>query len=590
MKDTRSRTLAFVLSAVMAALPFVGLYIAASAEYDEGNIISLSVPLSAKAGAVYDKNGRALSFVQQKHRISLVPMLFYSNEAVNSALLKLLQADPSFAERFTLPINEKGQAVGDDEELEILRSALGVSESEPQKLLSALYRVFGIDKSEENAYTLACIRYRALMSGEDMLVLSDPPSEELLEQAEILAQTEPFLRADSYYQREFTLTDGQVTAPHILKALEDEYSQRLSGTAGLDKKSYRLYQGGIAPRESSDLSPTDGEDITLTIDADLQLYTQSLLKDAIDSGKCTAGAICAVSCKSGEVLSIASAPDYDPARLTSDYEKLSKDERAPLFDRALWGAYRPGSAMKTITALAALDTKAIDSDTYLWCGKWYPLGDTVFSCLYYHGYESVQTALRDSCNVFFYKCSQLLGEEKLSEYQSFMGLGKSVNIGLENAKGRVVTPESVSELGIVWSEGLLLQSAIGQSETAVTPLQMAQWAQILANEGSLKPLSIIKGKAAKSERIIKNDHAFEQIREGMIMAADNIYGESSLYSLPHKAAIKTGTPETGSGYNSTVIGYYPADKPEIAFAIVLENSESAYTLVRPLLTEWEKER
>ena len=76
----------------------------------------------------------------------------------------------------------------------------------------------------------------------------------------------------------------------------------------------------------------------------------------------------------------------------------------------------------------------------------------------------------------------------------------------------------------------------------------------------------------------------------MMLAADNIWGDASLSALPHKAAIKTGTPETGRGYNSTVIGFYPADEPEIAFAVVLEDSESAYELVRPLLEAWEENK
>lgn len=586
MSTSRSRTLAFIASAAMAVMPFVGLYIAASAEYDAGNNVTVSVPAVAKKGAVFDRDGELLAYDEERLSVCLLPSLFYSDEAVNSALVRLITADKKIAEGFSLPVDKKGEAAGDKEALARLASAVGLEKAQPEELLKRLYEVFGISKKSEYAYETACLRYNALMSADELFLLSSSPSQELKEQAEILAQSEPFVRVEKSFERIYSTSEKQPIAPHTLQACESAFEKELSGISGVDKRVFRLYQGGYSLKENSPLDPTDGQDITLTIDKTLQLKAQSLLLGAIKGGKCTAGSLCVVSCKTGEILALASAPDFDLNTLRESYEKLSSDSAAPLFDRSLWGLYRPGSAMKTITALAALDTGAIDKDTFLWCGRWYPLGNTTFSCLYYHGYESVQTALRDSCNVFFYKCSQLIGIDTLAKYQQDMGLGKSVDIVLPNASGRVVTPESVSQLGIAWSEGLLLQSAIGQSETAVTPLQMAQWAQIIANKGSLNPLTISLDKKPKAQRIIKNDFAFEQIRQGMIMAADNIWGEDSLYSLPEKTAIKTGTPETGSGYNSTVIGFYPADKPEIAFSIVLENSENSKSLIRPLLEEW----
>ena len=588
MSCTRSRTLAFIACALMAAMPFVGLYTAASAEFDEGNIVTVNIPLTAKSGALLDRKGRVLSYDKQKSAVYLLPQLFYSDEAVNSAIEMLIGADKKTAERFSLPVSEDGEQTGNDEQIGLLRTVTGLDSGTPDELLERLYDVFRIKKSSDSAYITACIRYAAFLSGEDMFLISDSPSEALAERADALSKSEPFIRTIGSYTRKYKKTDGQAAAPHLLTECEDTLG--ITGSSGFEKLTCRIYDGGYTLREHTGIEPAAGEDIRLTIDRDMQLKAQSVIKDMISQGKCTAGSVCAVSCKTGGILCAASAPDFEPDRLVKDYEQLSADSGAPLFDRVLEGLYRPGSAMKTITALAALDTKAIDGDTYLWCGRWFPLGDTTFSCLYYHGYESVQTALRDSCNVFFYKCSQLVGIDTLSGYQKKMGLGSSVDIPLDNAAGRVVTPESVAELGIVWSEGLLLQSAIGQSETAVTPLQMAQWAQIIANNGSLKPLTLIAGDTKDKRRIVGNDYAFSQIREGMKLAAANIWGDASLSSLPEKAAIKTGTPETGSGYNSTVIGFYPADDPEIAFSVVLEDSESAYEAVRPLLEEWEELR
>lgn len=577
--SVRIKTLAFISSAAMMLLPFAQLYMAVSARYDDSTLVSVISKLPARSGSLLDRNGKALAYDKPSNEVILLPQLFTDNEEVNATISRLITSGGKKV-KATLPVDRSGIITGSDDQTALLKTAAGLDTDDGSALLDRLYKIFHIDDDDPNAYQIASVRYNCHIGGEAEYTLFKNISGDLLAACNAESTQKPFVRVNTTYTRKYTKTP---IAPHIIKECEQQYEKSLSGTDGNSHEQYRVLSRSAELVELNKKAVTNGEDIRLTIDSDYQIKIQKMLTQAISDGKCDAGSVCVCDAKNGEVLACASAPYFDMRSFSKDYDTLSQDSGAPLFDRALWGLYRPGSAMKTITAFAAIDSKMIDKDTNIWCGKWYPLGDTTFSCLYYHGFESVQTALRDSCNVFFYKCSQLLGQDKLSSYQQGFGLGKSIPCGLDNAAGRVVTPESVSSLGIVWSEGLLLQSAIGQSENAVTPLQMTQWAMMIANKGELIPPTLIKGQDYAPTQVYENTSAFEEVKAGMILAADNIYGEDSLASLPEKTAIKTGTPESGSGYDSTVIGFYPADDPKIAFSVVLEDSEQAKSLIKGII-------
>lgn len=592
MSRLRIKTICFICCAVMCVFPFVGGYEAYSAEMSDKALISVNIPISARRGNILDTNGRLIAYSEEVKSICLIPSLFYADEEVNDALSRLIsiyiKAGGEF--KFSLPIDKKTGEFTDEHMRPLILSAAGLDEGTGgSEALERLYDIFGVDTGLKYAYEVLSVRFLAHVSGEDMFTLFEDAKGDVLEAAEALSANEPFVYVDTSFTRRYAEYDGMTLCPHLIglissgSGVEYEYSKSLAGRRGSIKEKYSILGSSKSQKAYELIPPTDGGNITLTIDKDIQLTVQKLLKGAIEDSLCSAGAICVCDCKNGDILAIASAPGFDLNEAGENYEKLAADKASPLFDRSLFGLYRPGSTMKTITAFAALNEGLIDKDTFLWCGRYYPLGDTTFSCLYYHGFEDVTTALRDSCNVFFYKCSQALGVERLSTYQQAFGLGRGLDIGLQNAAGRVVTKQSIEDLGIVWSEGLLVQSGIGQSENAVTPLQMAQWAQIVANKGQLNTLGIIKGRDLTTQKLLDNDKAFELIHEGMKMAAENIWGEYSLSGLKYKAAIKTGTPENGHGYNSAVIGFYPADDPQVAFSIMLEDSESAYTLVRGLL-------
>ena len=173
-----------------------------------------------------------------------------------------------------------------------------------------------------------------------------------------------------------------------------------------------------------------------------------------------------------------------------------------MFDRALMGAYAPGSTFKPCTAIAALTEGKINTSTTIVCnGVFTKYADTGFApkCWIYssygltHGAENVTTAIRDSCNIFFYTVGDELGIDKLDKYAAEFGLGESTGIELAETKGNMANPETHKKLqGVDWYNGDTVTAAIGQSDSLFTPLQIAEYCATVANGGTRYTASILK--------------------------------------------------------------------------------------------------
>ena len=431
------------------------------------------------------------------------------------------------------------------------------------------------------------------------------------------------------------LTDTFVPEPQIISARRGSiYDRNGILLAGTDKNGSRTYPLSVAPHIIGTLSSdgsaqsgielaldeqlsgrdgyTDGRliqpavngaDVYLTIDHRLQSAAENMLRTAaanyangVDYATyapyCgSAGAAVIVSCKNGEVLASASYPDLSLADFAEDYDRLAADERSPLLDRVSRGLYRPGSTLKTVTACAALSTGAVRADTAFWCGAHMQLGGISFSCMNSHGYTDIRKALEVSCNIFFYRTALSLGIDSLLEYEHLFGLGEAPDYELPALSGQLASPDTLDH----WSSGQLIQAAIGQSAAECTPLQLAAAALTLANNGRRYAPSAVLGVGTRgnSQTSQKEPQAefsrpevFEVIRDGMVASTKYTYGDYALSQLPEPAAIKTGTPESPRGYDSLVIGYYPANDPEIAFAVILEGGANAKHSVYELINAY----
>lgn len=336
-----------------------------------------------------------------------------------------------------------------------------------------------------------------------------------------------------------------------------------------------------------------GATLVLTVDSALQKELQNALLSQIEvlrttkaagaGRECRAGAAVVVDVQTGGILAAASVPGFDLNRYRSDYAALSADAAAPLLDRVCQGLYAPGSAFKPAVAAAVL-TAGIDPAATVNCtGRYGFYSGYQPGCLQYgHGGPvDLRTALEYSCNIFFYDVGRRLGVDVFSAMARQLGLATPTGVEITEAQGRLTWSSDEN-----YQAGLTLMAAIGQGNTAVTPLQLAAYAATLANCGQRPALHFADRavNAATGETVWQyaptfttvpgGEGVFGPIRDGMKRMARTT---RVLREAPVACAAKTGSPQLadtlpGGGHyvNSVLIGYAPADDPQIAMAVVLE--------------------
>lgn len=336
-----------------------------------------------------------------------------------------------------------------------------------------------------------------------------------------------------------------------------------------------------------------GATLVLTVDSALQKELQNALLSQIEvlhttkaagaGRECRAGAAVVVDVQTGGILAAASVPGFDLNRYRADYAALSADAAAPLLDRVCQGLYAPGSAFKPAVAAAAL-TAGIDPAATVNCtGRYGFYSGYQPGCLQYgHGGPvDLRTALEYSCNIFFYDVGRRLGVDVFSAMARQLGLATPTGVEIAEAQGRLTWSSDEN-----YQAGLTLMAAIGQGNTAVTPLQLAAYAAALANFGQRPALHFADRavNAATGETVWQyaptfttvpgGEGVFGPIRDGMKRMARTT---RVLREAPVACAAKTGSPQLadtlpGGGHyvNSVLIGYAPADDPQIAMAVVLE--------------------
>lgn len=336
-----------------------------------------------------------------------------------------------------------------------------------------------------------------------------------------------------------------------------------------------------------------GATLVLTVDSALQKELQNALLSQIEvlrttkaagaGRECRAGAAVVVDVQTGGILAAASVPGFDLNRYRADYAALSADAAAPLLDRVCQGLYAPGSAFKPAVAAAAL-TAGIDPAATVNCtGRYGFYSGYQPGCLQYgHGGPvDLRTALEYSCNIFFYDVGRRLGVDVFSAMARQLGLATPTGVEITEAQGRLTWRSDEN-----YQAGLTLMAAIGQGNTAVTPLQLAAYAAALANCGQRPALHFADRavNAATGETVWQyaptfttvpgGEGVFGPIRDGMKRMARTT---RVLREAPVACAAKTGSPQLadtlpGGGHyvDSVLIGYAPADDPQIAMAVVLE--------------------
>ncbi len=335
--------------------------------------------------------------------------------------------------------------------------------------------------------------------------------------------------------------------------------------------------------------PVHGSDLYLYMDYDLQKFGESLLEGH-------RGALVAIDVRNGGIIALVSKPDYDIRLLSGKIEAriwsgLLKDAGHPLFSRAIQSTYPPGSTYKIVAALAALQENIITPQWKAFCPGYFRLGRRVIRCWNPngHGWLDLYGAIKNSCNVYFYQLGLKIGLPIWSKYSKLLGFGKKTGIDLPGEKPGLVPTVSYfnriyGENG--WTKGNLANLAIGQGELLVTPLQLAQFAMILANKGLYyEPHLVDHLYNYQTHKIVEfpvkaryvkgiSSENFDVVREGMHEVVNG--GTGWLGKVPGiDMAGKTGTAQNPHGDpHAWFMGFAPYKLPEVAIAVVLENAGS----------------
>lgn len=398
----------------------------------------------------------------------------------------------------------------------------------------------------------------------------------------------------------------------------EEYLKGKDGVRQID-----MAVDGTITEEYISQNAVAGNNVALTIDANLQQEVEEALEDnikkiaggAYDNTKydCKAGAAVVMNIKTGEVLALASYPNYEPELFVEGISeaKLKEYENEDnLYNRAISSTYAPGSTFKMVVATAVLETGKFTTSTLVNDNGPYPLGHHpvcwIYSDRHYgHGYINIVQAIKYSCNYFFYDIGYKIGIDKIAEYANYYGLGKKTGIELSGESPGIVasTQYKKETFGEEWQLGETLSAAIGQSYNSYTPIQMARYICMIANGGKAVDVSVIKsitdadGNSIPKEEIeekvnaklgIDNSSNVEDLDikqetlDAIIKGMKGVTSESGgtayyvFSDLGMTIAGKTGSAETGEDdkVNGWFTGFAPYDDPEIAVVVLIENAGS----------------
>ena len=385
------------------------------------------------------------------------------------------------------------------------------------------------------------------------------------------------------------------------KGLEKAYDRQLRGVDGWEY--IEVYASGqiLGPYEGrSREEAIPGANLTLTIDLDLQRVSQL----ALDSFCC--GAVVAMDPRSGEILAMTSFPTWDANVFSSvisdeEWQRIMSDSSYPLLNRPITGQYPPGSTTKLITVGAGLEEQLITANTtFRPCLGGYRFGNRVFHCweLSGHGTLTAAHAIEQSCDIYMYQLGQKLGVDGLSRYYALCGFGRPTGIEVASEVPGLNPNSEYYDKRYgrgKWSQGLILNNAIGQGEVLVTPLQLTQFYCGLANRGPVFKPHLVKTitHSNGSRQVVTPTHSFDLpfsretmdvLQEGLYLVVNGELGTArSLSNEGYTIGGKTGTAQNPHGEeHSLFVGIAPLEAPEIVVCAIVENAGHGSVVAAPV--------
>ncbi len=443
------------------------------------------------------------------------------------------------------------------------------------------------------------------------------------------------ISSEEYEKRKNTYSSTDIIGKTGIEYVFEEYLKGKNGTKQID-----MTVDGTTTAEYISKEAIAGSDIVLTIDANLQHIAETALASNIHKivsggfGKAynaNAGACVVMNVNTGEVLAMASYPDYNPEDFVGgisneSWNNYMNNQAKPLVDKAIQNSYSPGSTFKMVTAIAGLESGVIDlkstiNDTGVY--KKYGISMNCWSYTDYHrghGYLNVSEAIEKSCNYFFYESGDRMGIDKLAEFARYFGLGTKTGIELQGETlGVLANRESKQKMhpdDPNWNPGNTLNASIGQGDNEFSPIQMARYISMLANGGHKIDVSIVKtirnadGSEVSRDEINQfinkklglqeedaqelqlNQEYLNAVLQGMKSVTSDTSGTAYVRFKDFDISVggKTGSAEAPNNkVHAWFVGFAPFENPEIAIVVMVENGgHGNYTaeVVRDIMAEY----
>lgn len=627
--------------------------------------------LEAARGDILDRSGNILVTSSQKFNLELYKSKI-DTETLNNSILKIVNVlekyEVSYTDSFPISINPFQFTISDDnlkkwkKNNEIYENATA---EEAFYVFKDKYKISNQDVSEIRK--IIAIRYAISIEGysstKSLTIAKDIPREAI---AEFSENSENYPGINISVQPVRLYKEGTL-ASHILgyaakisddeyKNLKGDYDQNdLIGKTGIESLFEKYLKGkkgtkqidmavdGTTTAEVVEDEAIAGSNVILTIDSKLQKIAEEALKDNIEKIKnggfgkvydAKGGSCVVMNVKTGEVLAMASYPDYNPQSFANgisseEWKSYNENTSYPLLNKCIQSAYEPGSIFKMVTAIAGLESGNISLTERINDTGVYKKYGTDWKCWYYtdyhtgHGYLNVIGAIQKSCNFFFYETADRMGIDTLDKYAKYFGLGTKTGIELPGeVSGNLASKEYVKSINESWNPGDTINAAIGQGYNKFTPLQMAKYISMVANGGNKVDVSIVKSiqnadgtevskdeinkfvseklgisKDNESEDITLNSEYVNAVKEGMRSVTSGEAGTAYARFKNFNISVggKTGSAEAGKDakgkdiVNAWFAAFAPYEDPEIAVVVMVENGgHGNYTAeaVRNVMAEY----
>ena len=646
-------TLIFILGFILLAQLF-NLQVIHGEEYLETSNTRLTRESTIKAtrGNITDSSGNKLVTTKMGFSLELYKTKI-DTQTLNNTILNLINLleknEDTYVDNLPITVNPFAFKQDKEEEQKKWKKENGIDENATaEDSFNSLKEKYEIQKENvEDVRKIMAVRYETTLKGFSNIkpiTISKNISRKSANQ--IKEQSDKFPGTSLITEPVIDYPYGNL-ASHLLGYVasinEEEYNANkdtyqmndVIGRAGIQYTLEEYLKGedgerqidmavdGTITEEYISEEAVAGDNVALTIDANLQKKVEEILEKnikkiasgAYDNTKydCKAGATVVMNVKTGEVLALASYPDYEPQLFVDGISmtQLKKyDEGSNLYNRAISSTYAPGSTFKMVVATAALETENYTTSTLVNDNGPYPLGHNpvcwIYSDRHYgHGYINIIQAIKYSCNYFFYDAGYKVGVDKIAEYAYNYGLGKKTGIELAGEEAGIVASTDYKKrtYGEDWQVGETLSAAIGQSYNSYTPIQMARYISMIANGGKSVGVSIIKsitdanGNTVPKEEIeekvnkklgiddscnVEDLNLKQETLDAIIKGMKGVTSESGgtayyvFSDLGIDIAGKTGSAETGEDkkVNGWFAGFAPYDDPEIAVVVLIENAGS----------------